>query len=146
MIFFYYNNIKKPKERGLWTPHSKYNRRHYSQFSRIKAWMSLWVGCSRPWFIWLFRVNILGSSTSWYFNSKNRTSSSTGGRRSFYWWSSTRRLIILWLWGEGNISHVTTFVGGTSMIHAPQEGEVVKYADMTSGYWTERFITARRLW
>ena len=48
--------------------------------------------------------------------------------------------------GEGNISHVTTFVGGTSMIHAPQEGEFVKYADMTSGYWTERFITARRLW
>lgn len=25
-------------------------------------------------------------------------------------------------------------------------GEFVKYADMTSSYWTERFITARRLW
>lgn len=48
--------------------------------------------------------------------------------------------------GEGNISHVTTFVGGTSMIHAPEEGDVVKYADLTSGYWSERFMTARRLW
>ena len=48
--------------------------------------------------------------------------------------------------GEGNITHVTIFVGGTSMIHAPQPGDVVKYTDMNYDYWQQRFKGARRYW
>ena len=48
--------------------------------------------------------------------------------------------------GKGSVSHVTTFVGGTSMIHAPRQNEVVCYTDMNINYWTQRFKTARRLW
>ena len=48
--------------------------------------------------------------------------------------------------GSGRITHTTIYVGGNTMIHAPQPGEVVKEADMNSGYWRSRFMGARRYW
>ena len=48
--------------------------------------------------------------------------------------------------GSGTIGHTTIYVGGTSMIHAPQPGDVVKYTDMNYEYWTSRFMGARRYW
>lgn len=48
--------------------------------------------------------------------------------------------------GSGSITHTTIYVGGTSMIHAPKPGDVVKYTDMNYDYWTTKFKGARRYW
>ena len=48
--------------------------------------------------------------------------------------------------GKGNITHVTIFIVGSLMIHAPQPGDVVKYTDMNYHYWQQRFKGARRYW
>lgn len=47
--------------------------------------------------------------------------------------------------GDGYINHVGIYLGNGKMIHSPRTGDVVKITDMTTSYWTSRFVTARRI-
>ena len=43
------------------------------------------------------------------------------------------------------ISHVGIYVGDGKFIHAPSTGDVVKYSDLTSGYYANHYYGARRI-
>ncbi len=45
----------------------------------------------------------------------------------------------------GVISHVGIYLGGGKMIHSPKTGDTVKITDITTSYWTSRYVTARRI-
>ncbi|MBO5034366.1 MAG: C40 family peptidase [Oscillospiraceae bacterium] len=47
-------------------------------------------------------------------------------------------------YGRG-ISHVGIFSGGGQFIHAPNSRSTVSYSDLTSGYWSDHYYTARRM-
>ncbi len=47
--------------------------------------------------------------------------------------------------GNGVISHVGIYIGGGKMIHSPKTGDTVKITDITTNYWTSRYVTARRI-
>ncbi len=47
--------------------------------------------------------------------------------------------------GNGVISHVGIYIGGGKMIHSPKTGDTVKITDITTSYWTSRYVTARRI-
>ena len=42
-------------------------------------------------------------------------------------------------------SHVGMYVGNGEMIHAPHTGDVIKYANITSGYYYNNFMGAKRI-
>jgi hypothetical protein len=46
---------------------------------------------------------------------------------------------------DGRISHVGIYIGDGKMIHSPKTGDVVKITNITTWYWQERFLTARRI-
>ncbi|MBH1934140.1 C40 family peptidase [Streptomyces sp. AV19] len=46
----------------------------------------------------------------------------------------------------GGYDHVGIYVGGTTMIHAPKTGDVVKFADMSDPYYGSKSRTIRRYW
>ena len=45
---------------------------------------------------------------------------------------------------SGYIHHMGMYVGGGKMLHAPQTGDVVKIADITTGYYASQYAGARR--
>ena len=45
----------------------------------------------------------------------------------------------------GGISHVGIYVGNGQMIHAPNSGRTVSYDSINSGYYSSRYVTARRI-
>lgn len=45
---------------------------------------------------------------------------------------------------DGVVNHVGVYIGDNMMIHSPKEGDVVKIANITSSYWSKRYVTARR--
>ncbi|SCI34075.1 MULTISPECIES: C40 family peptidase [unclassified Romboutsia] len=47
--------------------------------------------------------------------------------------------------GSGSVSHVGIYIGGGNMIHSPKPGETVKITSINSSYYTNRFITAKRV-
>ncbi len=47
--------------------------------------------------------------------------------------------------GKGRVSHVGMYVGDGEMIHAPKTGDVVKYANINSSYYTSKYKGARRV-
>lgn len=47
--------------------------------------------------------------------------------------------------GNGVISHVGIYLGNGKMINSPKTGDVVKITDVTTNYWTSRYVTARRI-
>ncbi|WP_304340506.1 NlpC/P60 family protein [Metaclostridioides mangenotii] len=47
--------------------------------------------------------------------------------------------------GSGQVSHVGIYVGGGSMIHAPSSGKNIKVTSIESDYYTQRFVTAKRV-
>jgi murein DD-endopeptidase len=44
------------------------------------------------------------------------------------------------------IDHVGIYAGGGRFIHAPRAGLAVAYADLTSGYYHQHFVSAGRFW
>lgn len=47
--------------------------------------------------------------------------------------------------GNGIISHVGIYLGSGKMINSPKTGETVKITDVTTSYWTSRYVTTRRI-
>lgn len=47
--------------------------------------------------------------------------------------------------GSTYATHVGIYVGNGNMIHAPQTGDVVKYTNIFSGYYKNRFFSAKRV-
>jgi len=47
--------------------------------------------------------------------------------------------------GSGSVSHVGIYIGGGNMIHSPKPGENVKITSINSSYYSNRFITAKRV-
>ncbi len=47
--------------------------------------------------------------------------------------------------GSGYVSHIGMYVGDGIMIHAPHTGDVVRYASIDTGYYSERFAGGRRI-
>lgn len=47
--------------------------------------------------------------------------------------------------GNGVISHVGIYLGNGKMINSPKTGDVVKISDVSTSYWTSRYVTARRI-
>ncbi len=47
--------------------------------------------------------------------------------------------------GNGVINHVGIYLGNGTMINSPKTGDVVKITNVTSSYWTSRYVTARRI-
>src|SRR5581483_7927215 len=43
------------------------------------------------------------------------------------------------------LGHVGIYIGGGQFVHAPHTGDVVKISDMSSGYYAESYVGARRL-
>lgn len=46
---------------------------------------------------------------------------------------------------KSGISHVGIYVGDGKFIHSPHTGDVVKYSDLTSGYYANHYYGARRI-
>ena len=46
---------------------------------------------------------------------------------------------------KAGISHVGIYVGDGKFIHSPHTGDVVKYSDLTSGYYANHYYGARRI-
>ena len=46
---------------------------------------------------------------------------------------------------NGVIDHVGIYLGNGKMIHSPKTGDVVRIADVTTDYWTSRYVTTRRI-
>jgi len=46
--------------------------------------------------------------------------------------------------GRSGPDHVGIYIGGGKMLQAPKTGDVVKITDITSGYYAQRFMGARR--
>lgn len=47
--------------------------------------------------------------------------------------------------GNGVIGHVGIYLGNGKMIHSPKTGDTVKITDVSTSYWTSRYVTARRI-
>ena len=47
--------------------------------------------------------------------------------------------------GSGRVTHVGIYIGNGQMIHAPQEGDVVKVTNANSSYWQKTFVKAKRV-
>lgn len=47
--------------------------------------------------------------------------------------------------GNGKISHVGIYIGNGQFIHAPKPGKTVTITDMSSGYYKNTFVCARRI-
>lgn len=47
--------------------------------------------------------------------------------------------------GGSYVGHIGMYVGNGIMIHAPHTGDVVKYANIDSGYYYDRFAGGRRI-
>lgn len=47
---------------------------------------------------------------------------------------------------DNRVSHVGICVGGGQFIHAPNDGDVVKYSSYNSGYYRQHFVKIRRYW
>ena len=47
--------------------------------------------------------------------------------------------------GNGVISHVGIYLGNGKMINSPKTGDTVKITDVSTSYWTSRYVTARRI-
>lgn len=47
--------------------------------------------------------------------------------------------------GSGGISHSGIYVGGGQFIHSPNSRSTVSFADLTTGYWSQHYYTARRV-
>lgn len=47
--------------------------------------------------------------------------------------------------GNGVIGHVGIYLGNGKMIHSPKTGDTVKITDVSTSYWTTRYVTARRI-
>jgi cell wall-associated NlpC family hydrolase len=54
-------------------------------------------------------------------------------------------LVFYSLANDGRISHVGIYIGDGKMIHSPKTGDVVKTTDITTAFWENIFITARRV-
>lgn len=54
-------------------------------------------------------------------------------------------LIFYDLEGSGSITHVGIYLGDGKMIHSPKTGDVVKITDVSTSYWRDRYVTARRI-
>ena len=46
---------------------------------------------------------------------------------------------------KSGISHVGIYIGDGKFIHSPHTGDVVKYSDLTSGYYANHYYGARRI-
>jgi cell wall-associated NlpC family hydrolase len=47
--------------------------------------------------------------------------------------------------GNGVVNHVGIYIGNGMMIHSPKTGDTVKTTDITTTYWKNIYITARRI-
>lgn len=47
--------------------------------------------------------------------------------------------------GGGRISHVGMYIGNGRMVHAPRSGKSIEIVGITSGYWHQKYATARRV-
>ena len=45
----------------------------------------------------------------------------------------------------GNVSHVGIYVGEGRFVHAPSRGKDVQVSELDGGYWSQKFIEARRV-
>ncbi|KZL92316.1 C40 family peptidase [Clostridium magnum] len=54
-------------------------------------------------------------------------------------------LVFFSLAGDGRISHVGLYIGGMKMIHSPKAGDVVKVTDISTYFWHNNYMTARRI-
>lgn len=54
-------------------------------------------------------------------------------------------LVFYSLSNDGRISHVGIYIGNGKMIHSPKTGDVVKTTDITTSFWENIFVTARRV-
>ncbi|GAA0439055.1 NlpC/P60 family protein [Streptomyces luteireticuli] len=54
--------------------------------------------------------------------------------------------VVLFSLHGGGYDHVGIYVGGTTMIHAPKTGDVVKFADMSDPYYGSKSRMIRRFW
>lgn len=46
---------------------------------------------------------------------------------------------------SGGISHVGIYTGNGQMVHSPRPGKSVEVVDINSGYYAQRYVTARRV-
>ncbi len=47
--------------------------------------------------------------------------------------------------GHSNITHVGIYIGGGKMIHAPSPGKDVRIADISTGYYANNYMAAKRI-
>jgi cell wall-associated NlpC family hydrolase len=47
--------------------------------------------------------------------------------------------------GNGVVNHVGLYIGNGQMIHSPKTGDTVKVTNITTSYWTARYVVARRI-
>ena len=46
--------------------------------------------------------------------------------------------------GSDDINHVGLYIGDDRFIHAPRTGKNIRIDSLESGYWSKRYVTARR--
>jgi cell wall-associated NlpC family hydrolase len=47
--------------------------------------------------------------------------------------------------GTSSINHVGIYIGNNKMVHSPKPGDTVKITDISTSYWQNRFVTAKRV-
>lgn len=47
--------------------------------------------------------------------------------------------------GGGRISHVGMYIGEGRFIHSPSTGKTISITSLDTGYWANKFVTARRV-
>lgn len=47
--------------------------------------------------------------------------------------------------GSGGVNHVGIYIGNGQMVHAPKPGDVVKTTSISSSYWQNTFVKAKRV-
>lgn len=53
--------------------------------------------------------------------------------------------LVFYTFTGGPINHVGIYLGNGQMIHSPKTGDTVRIVDITTSYWTSRYVTARRI-
>ncbi|MEO6154629.1 MAG: NlpC/P60 family protein, partial [Thermomonas sp.] len=45
----------------------------------------------------------------------------------------------------GRVDHVGIYIGGGKFLHAPRTGRDVTVSTLTEGYWSNKYLEARRI-
>ena len=77
--------------------------------------------------------------------SLNRTAASQANQGTYVAKSDLQPGDLVFFNTSGGISHVGIYTGNGNMVHSPRPGKSVEIVSINSGYYAQRYVTARRV-